>query len=196
MILDIINTIKYKKKNILFYKPVSVLISKTAKINISGKLAMNIRSNKKVKNRSCGYLILGNNSQLNVDGYFDVMSGCTIGVMDNAKLLLKSGYINYNSKIYCFKEINVGEDVAISENVIIRDSDNHGIISPNHVKAKPINIGNHVWIGMNSIILKGVTIGDGAIIAAGAVVTKDVPPKTIVAGVPAKVIKENIDWEM
>lgn len=196
MILDIINTIKYKKKSILFYKPVSVLISKTAKINISGKLAMNIRSNKKVKNRSCGYLILGNNSQLNVDGYFDAMSGCTIGVMDNAKLSLKSGYINYNSKIYCFKEINVGEDVAISENVIIRDSDNHSIISPNHVKAKPINIGNHVWIGMNSIILKGVTIGDGAIIAAGAVVTKDVPPKTIVAGVPAKVIKENIDWEM
>lgn len=196
MILDIINTIKYKKRNILFYKPVSVLISKTAKINISGKLAMNVRSNKKVKNRSCGYLILGNNSQLKVDGYFDVMSGCTIGVMDNAKLSLKSGYINYNTKIYCFKEINVGENVAISENVIIRDSDNHSILSANHVKAKPINIGNHVWIGMNSTILKGVTIGDGAIVAAGAVVTKDVPPKTIVAGVPAKVIKENIDWEM
>lgn len=52
-----------------------------------------------------------------------------------------------------------------------------------------------MWIGTNAIILKGVAIGDGAIIAAGAVVTKDVPAHTLVAGVPAKVIKENIiDW--
>ena len=48
---------------------------------------------------------------------------------------------------------------------------------------------------MNATILKGVTIGDGAIVAAGAVVTKDVPPKCIVAGVPARIIRENIDWK-
>ena len=53
----------------------------------------------------------------------------------------------------------------------------------------PPIIGNDVWIGANAIILQGVTIGDGAIIAAGAVVTKDVPPYAIVGGVPAKVIK-------
>lgn len=47
---------------------------------------------------------------------------------------------------------------------------------------------------MNSVILKGVTIGDGAIIAAGSVVSKDVPPHTLVGGVPAKVIKENVEW--
>ena len=54
----------------------------------------------------------------------------------------------------------------------------------------PPSIGNDVWIGSNSVILQGVTIGDGAIIAAGAVVTKDVSPYTIVAGVPAKMIKK------
>jgi len=53
----------------------------------------------------------------------------------------------------------------------------------------PPIIGNDVWIGANAIILQGVTIGDGAVIAAGAVVTKDVPPYAIVGGVPAKVIK-------
>jgi len=56
------------------------------------------------------------------------------------------------------------------------------------VYSSPI-IGNDVWIGANAIILQGVTIGDGAIVAAGAVVTKDVPPYAIVGGVPAKVIK-------
>jgi len=52
-----------------------------------------------------------------------------------------------------------------------------------------INIGNDVWIGTNAIVLSGVNIGDGSVIAAGAIVTKDVPPYAIVAGVPAKVIK-------
>ena len=59
-----------------------------------------------------------------------------------------------------------------------------------HVKTKPVKICDHAWIGFNSIILKGVTIGEGAIVAAGSVVTKDVPPFSVVAGNPAKVIRE------
>lgn len=57
-------------------------------------------------------------------------------------------------------------------------------------KKKGVVIGNDVWIGLNAVILYGVTIGDGATIAAGAVVTKDVPPYSIVGGVPAKVISK------
>ena len=57
-------------------------------------------------------------------------------------------------------------------------------------RQESIHIGNKVWIGSNSTVLPGVTVGDGAIIAAGAVVAKDVPPKTVVGGVPARVIKE------
>lgn len=54
----------------------------------------------------------------------------------------------------------------------------------------PVVIGNGVWIGANVTILGGVNIGDGAVVAAGAVVTKDVPAKTLVGGVPAKIIKQ------
>lgn len=57
------------------------------------------------------------------------------------------------------------------------------------VKSKPIKICDDAWIGMNCIILKGVTIGEGAIVGAGSVVTKDVPAWTVVAGNPAKVVK-------
>ena len=56
----------------------------------------------------------------------------------------------------------------------------------------PVIIKDNAWIGMSAIILKGVTVGEGAIVAAGSVVTKDVPPHTIVAGVPAKVIKKDV----
>ena len=58
-----------------------------------------------------------------------------------------------------------------------------------------MKIGNKVWIATNALILPGVSIGDGAIVAAGAVVAKDVPAKCMVAGVPARVIKSNVEWK-
>ena len=58
-----------------------------------------------------------------------------------------------------------------------------------------IAIGNHVWIGCKSTILKGVTIGDGSVIAAGSLVNRNVPAHVLVGGVPAKILKENVDWK-
>lgn len=56
--------------------------------------------------------------------------------------------------------------------------------------AKPVHIGKNVWIGSNSTVLPGITIGENAVVGAGSVVTKDVPPMTVVAGNPARIIKE------
>lgn len=61
--------------------------------------------------------------------------------------------------------------------------------------AQEIEIGDHVWVGLRSVILKGVKIGNGAIIAAGSLVNRDVPPNSLAAGVPAKIIKTNIQWK-
>ena len=121
---------------------------------------------------------------------FDII-GSTVVVLPDAKLILGSGYINFHSKLHCFNHIEIGENVIISENVIIRDSDNHQITGGNSMFA-PVIIKDNAWIGMSAIILKGVTVGEGAIVAAGSVVTKDVPPHTIVAGVPARVIKKDV----
>jgi maltose O-acetyltransferase len=88
------------------------------------------------------------------------------------------------------ERIEIGDNVRIAPYSVIMDSDFHDI--KDHFSdgpSKPVVIEDDVWIATRSTILKGVTIGRGSVVAAGAVVTKDVPPYTIVAGVPAKVIK-------
>jgi acetyltransferase-like isoleucine patch superfamily enzyme len=133
--------------------------------------------------------------KLEVHGHFSIYSGSKVYVNEGATLILGSGYINSNLNLSCFERIEIGNNVAIAENVCIRDSDNHQILDGKHIKTKPIRIGNHVWIGMNAIILKGVTIGDGAIIAAGSVVSRDVPARAVAGGVPARILKTDVDWK-
>lgn len=132
------------------------------------------------------------NSKVVLNGAFQIYSGHNIWLNENASLVLGSGYINNNLNLSCFDCIEIGNNVGISENVTIRDSDDHSINGSKHTK--PIKIGDNVWVGINATILKGVTIGDGAVIAAGSVVNRDVPPKSLVAGVPAVVKKTGVEW--
>ena len=99
--------------------------------------------------------------------------------------------------IMCAKKVVLGRNVALGANVIIYDNDMHAINpylrqydNDNNIEAKEVVIDDHVWVGANCIILKGVHIGRGAVIGAGSVVTKDVPPLTIYAGNPAKYIRD------
>ncbi len=143
-------------------------------------------------------LVTRRNSQIVLAGDLIIRSGCSIWVNENAVLKLGSGSINNNLNLSCFERIEIGDDVAIAEHVTIRDSDNHQILQKGcivHPVAKPVVIGNKVWIGLNATILKGVTIGDGSIVAAGSVVNKDVPCGVLVSGVPASVIKTDLTWE-
>lgn len=94
----------------------------------------------------------------------------------------------------CFQDqggIEIGDDCLIGQQVVIATL-NHDI-NPAHRKdmfPKPVKIGKNVWVGAHATILSGVTIGDNAVIAAGAVVTKDVEPNIVVAGVPAHKVKD------
>jgi acetyltransferase-like isoleucine patch superfamily enzyme len=101
--------------------------------------------------------------------------------------------MNTDSYILCRKSISIGNGVVIVRNVHIRDSDGHTL--NDGIDILPVVIGNKVWIGANVTILKGVTIGDGAVVAANSLVNKDIPPKCLVGGVPAKIIKENVEWK-
>lgn len=99
---------------------------------------------------------------------------------------------NYNVTILDIAPVYIGDDVMIGPNTLITTV-GHPLSPMGRKKrigiSKPVHIGNNVWIGCNCVILPGVTIGDNAVVAAGAVVTKDVPENSVAAGVPAKIIK-------
>src|SRR4051794_16523530 len=142
---------------------------------------------------SSGHLLIAPGGRLTVNGDFSIHTGMQVVVDRGACLTLGSGNINDNVRISCFRSITIGHDVHISECVLIRDSDNHEIAGASRATA-PIVIGDHVWIGLRATILKGVTIGDGAFVAAGAMVTHDVPARCLVAGVPASIRRQNVEW--
>ena len=100
-------------------------------------------------------------------------------------------FINAGCKFQDQGGIVIGDGTFIGHNTVLATLDHD--IDPNkrHIlHPAPIRIGSRVWIGANAVITKGVTIGDNSIIAAGAVVTHDIPANVIAAGVPAKVLKE------
>lgn len=134
------------------------------------------------------------NAKLVFKGPFNFYSNADISISENALLELGSGFCNHGIRLHCFNHIRIGDDVCIGDDVVIRDDDGHEIIGSCHPRSLPIIIEDRVWIGMKATILKGVTIGTGAVVAAGAVVTQDVPAHSLVAGVPAKVVKENVQW--
>jgi galactoside O-acetyltransferase len=115
------------------------------------------------------------------------------------------------SILICADRISIGDDVMIAWDVTVFDNDSHSVTFRHreddvinwrdgrqdwsHVPVAPITIGDKVWIGFGAAIAKGVTVGEGAVIAARAMVTKDVPPWTVVAGNPARVVRELSDDE-
>ncbi len=113
--------------------------------------------------------------------YTDFGKNITIG---------KDVFINSGCHFQDQGGIWIGDGTLIGHNVVLATI-NHALNPEENRKNHyaPITIGAHVWIGSNAAILPGVTLGDWAVVAAGAVVTQDVPPRTVVGGVPAKVLK-------
>ena len=192
-----------KKKNvvsnggkIITYPKAIIDVDDTAIINLHANLHVGKDHFKGSKSET--YLKLKKGAELHVDGEFKMMYGSTIQVFENGKLKLGRSYINSDTLIACRKNISIGDGVMIARGVKIYDTDYHKILDAQDSIINPdadVIIENHVWIGVNAIVLKGVTIGEGSIIAAGAVVTQDVPKGCMVAGNPARVIRENVIWK-
>jgi acetyltransferase-like isoleucine patch superfamily enzyme len=109
-----------------------------------------------------------------------------------AELLIGDGtFINRGVSICAKASVRIGSNCAVGNDCLIFDTDFHRVGDGFRGEAEgiPVTIGDHVWLAARSVILKGVTIGDGAVVSAGAVVTSDVAPYTIVGGVPARLIR-------
>lgn len=114
-------------------------------------------------------------------------SGVRLEVDEGARIEIGTGtYLNRNTLVHAAALVRIGRNCKISWDVVIMDTDMHTI--PGKDSVKPVLIEDDVWIGCRVIVLKGVHIGCGAVIAAGSVVTKDVPESMVVAGVPARVV--------
>lgn len=183
--------ISNSKLPLLIGRDCVIELKKNSRIKIKQNLQIGYREI--VSSRQETRIRIMEEGEINVLSNFIIYAGSYIHVSRGGRLILGSGFINENVQIICGKYIEMGNGVAIGPDVVIRSTDAHRI--DDQEEDKPIIIGNNVWVGQGAMILKGVTIGEGAIIGAKSLVTKDVPAHCVVAGNPARVVKENVTWK-
>ena len=142
-----------------------------------------------------GHINIGDDVKINTPVEFVTN---TLNFKDVSISIGDGTHIGFNNSIRAAKRITIGKKCILAPFVTIIDTNAHPLDPDKRLKCeripdheiRPVEIGNNVWIGERAIITPGVRIGDGAIVGANAVVIKDVPEKTIVAGNPAKVVKK------
>ena len=143
---------------------------------------------------------IGENASIN-SSFFSNLLGLfqrtIIIAKNNSKIKIGNRVGISGATIYAWNSIEIGDDTRVGANVKIVDTDFHPVEPEERLKGnnaaagcKPIWIGKNVFIGMNSIILKGTMIGDNSVVGAGAVVHGDFPANCVIAGNPAKIVKK------
>ena len=101
-------------------------------------------------------------------------------------------FVNYGTSISAAHSVRIGNNCQIGTNVLIMDNEFHRLEPERRLErpeSKPVEIGDNVWLGARVIVMPGVTIGAGSAIGAGSIVTRDVPPRSLAVGCPARVIR-------
>ncbi len=154
-----------------------------------------------LRNKKSGAVVFGN--------YVSCYAGCSFSIGENGQCTVGDFTLLNGALIMAEEKIEIGSHCLISWNIGIADSDFHPLepaqrlidaqaLAPYFkdrpprpkLKTAPVKIADNVWVGMNAVILKGVTIGENSVVAAGSVVTKSVPPSTVVAGNPAVIVRQ------
>ena len=141
-------------------------------------------------------MLMQENTKLTLSGgHF--FFGCDIQLFKGGELEIGRGFhANTDCKIACGAKIKIGSRVSFGRNVTIRDTHGHILNTPGFKMAEPISIGDHVWVSSDSAVMPGVKIASCAIVASRSFVNHDVPASTLVAGSPARVIRENVQVKM
>lgn len=161
------------------------------KIIYRKRLQFNLKSNLFLQNKFQIYIDRNVNSKIKINGNLSTRGLMYVRVDDGGEIIIGSNcFFNRNCSLSSRDKIIIGNNCMFANNVVIIDN-NHkfGKIENIGYTSKKITIEDNVWIGANSVILEGVKIGKGAVVAAGSIVNKDVEEYTMVAGVPAEKIK-------
>lgn len=137
-------------------------------------------------------IIIGNNCAFNSNCRFNfrgINHCCILQAEKGGEIIIGDDCGFSGVSIVSHKSVVIGNSVLFGTNVMVGDRNDHENLYPEW-QPKPVRIGNNVWVGMNSIIMRGVTIGDNSIVGAGSIVTKDIPANVIAAGNPCRIIKE------
>ena len=181
---------------------VRALLDWLARLRISGRAGVTISPRTKVAYRK---ILLGQDCALSIGSGSIVEAAIRFDRPGGVVRIGERTFVGA-STLVCAEAIEVGDDVLISWGCTIVDHNSHALVWKDRrrdvenwyegtkdwtqVERAAVRVGNKAWIGFNVIVLKGVTIGEGAIVGAGSVVTRDVPAFTIVAGNPARPIRE------
>jgi acetyltransferase-like isoleucine patch superfamily enzyme len=137
-------------------------------------------------------LRVGDGAKLILEGNHRILSGHQMDIGPGAEIRFGGGYINHDARISCQHRLTIGRGTIIGEDACIMDSDSHVLVGS--AAPRGIEIGEHVWVGARVMILKNSVLHDGVVVAAGAVVSGEFPAGSLIAGVPARVIRENVEW--
>ena len=149
---------------------------------------MKIRASGRLYVNAYGRMVIGDRCR-----FVGEMGGLELGC--SAAGLLEIGentFVNYGTSIFADKLVRIGKDCLIGTYCMIMDTDFHKLepeLRYEEPEPNPIIIEDNVWIGGHAIVLKGVTIGAGSVVAAGSLVTKDIPPRSLAVGSPARVVR-------
>lgn len=191
-------------KNVVRDKGTYLITNWGAVIDISKSATLVLHSHFKVNtskykhSREEAYVLLRDGAELTINGSVALASRSTIQVQENAKLAMGTAYVNHETSIIIGGNTTIGEGILISRDVKIFDSDFHKVLDEAGNQTndpKPMQIGDHVWIGLGAIILRGSQIGDGAVISAGSVVMGKIKAGTNAIGNPARSFS-SIRWEV
>ena len=178
------------------------LMESAARRRLLARAGVSISSTAKV---NCRNISLAPGSALRI-GKGSIIEARMVSERDGARISIGNDSFVGNSLISCASSVDIGDDVLISWGCNLVDHNSHalswrdrqadvrnwyaGVKDWSRVDIAPVEIGPRSWLGFNVGVLKGVKIGEGAVVGAGSIVTRDVPPWCIVAGNPAKVIRE------
>lgn len=174
----------------LFWPGCKLILAKGARLDVHGRLKLGANC---IKRNGRSTILRMDESSLFVAHGSSIYYGADIVLFKGVHFEMGESFINSDARIRVHERVTIGDGCAISHGFVCMDGNAHAIDGRRTVAA--VEICNHVWIGTGVTVLPGVRIGEGAVVAAGAVVTKDVPPACLVAGVPARVVRENVSWE-